>query len=131
MSEIRRETIKNMNQKGYQKLNVYNEANKLVLDVYRITVRFPKSELFGLISQMRRCAISVVANIIEGQARNTKKEFRQFLYIANGSLAELEYYLELSLALEYIPLKEYNDLEQQRIVAGSLLGGLIKSIKLS
>ncbi len=67
--------------KGYKKLKVYREAHKLALDVYSITAKFPKSEIFGLVSQMRRAAVSVVANILEGQARATRKEFKQFLSI--------------------------------------------------
>lgn len=116
-------------QKGYKKLKVYGEAHKLTLEVYRITAKFPKEELFGLVSQMRRCSISVVANIIEGQARATKKDFKHFLIIANSSLVELEYYLELSLELEYISRFEYEKVEAQRFISGSLLGGFIRHFK--
>jgi four helix bundle protein len=118
-----------MSNKGYKKLKVYQEAHKLVLDVYLITKKFPKAEIFGLISQMRRTAISVVANILEGQARLSKKEFRHFLSVANGSLVELEYYFELALNLGYITKDEYEKLENQRILVGSLLGGFIRYLK--
>ncbi len=101
----------------------------MVKEIYLATSKFPNSELFGLISQMRRCAVSVTANIIEGQARSSKKEFKQFLYIANGSLAELEYYLELSLDLGYITKEEFEKLDSRRMVAGSLLGGLLRYFK--
>lgn len=117
-----------MENKGYKKLRVYEEAHKLVKDVYLVTDKFPKSELFGLTSQMRRSAVSVVANILEGQARSSRKEFRQFLNIANGSLVELEYYLELALDLKYLSEEQYLELENQRHSAGLLLGGLIKHI---
>ena len=100
-----------------------------MLNVYLITNKFPKSELFGLISQMRRAAVSIVANILEGQARLSRKEFKQFLSIANGSLVELEYYFELSLELGYIDKSEYEKLENQRALTGSLLGGFIKYLK--
>ncbi len=116
-------------EKGYKKLKVYQEAHKLVLEIYNITMDFPKSELFGLISQMRRSAVSIVANILEGQARISKKEFKQFLSIANGSLVELEYYLELSCELGYITKQQYENLEKQRILVGSLLGGLLRYLK--
>lgn len=99
-----------------------------MLEAYAATEKYPKSELFGLVSQMRRAAVSVVANIIEGHARFSKKEFRQFLFLANGSLVELEYYIELSLDLRYINKTEYEKLESQRVLAGSLLGGLIRAI---
>lgn len=118
-----------MNEKGYKKLKVYHETHLLVKLVYQATGTFPRSEVFGLVSQMRRAAVSVAANIIEGQARASKKEFKQFLFIANGSLAELEYYFELSLDLGYISTSEYEGLEDQRSNAGRLLGGLIKHLK--
>ena len=114
--------------KGYKKLKVYTEANKLVILVYRATDKFPKTELFGLISQMRRAAVSVVANVLEGHARKSKKEFRQFLSIANGSLVEVEYYIELSLELGYISNDLFNEMESQRELVGALLGGFIKHL---
>ena len=113
-------------QKGYKKLKVWEESHRLVTLVYKNTKNFPKEEYFGLVSQMRRAAISVVANIIEGQAR-MKNEFYRFLMISNGSLAELEYYLQLSLDLKYISINDYKVLENQRYLVGRLLGGLIKS----
>lgn len=73
-----------------------------MLEIYKITVRFPKSELYGLVSQIRRSAVSVTANIVEGQSRQTRKEFIQFLHISKGSLVELEYFFELVLDLNYI-----------------------------
>ncbi len=112
--------------KGYKKLKAYEQAHRLVMDVYAVTATFPKSELFGLISQMRRAAVSVVANIIEGQARASKNEFRHFLSVANGSLVEVEYYLELARDLQYISAAEYEKLEQQRHQTGLLVGGLRK-----
>jgi four helix bundle protein len=115
------------NIKGYKKLRVYEEGNKLVISVYAATAKFPKHETFGLVSQMRRAVVSVVANIIEGYVRGSR-EFRQFLVIANGSLAELEYYLDLSLELGYLDKKEYADLLSRKTAAGSMLGGLVKSI---
>lgn len=116
-------------EKGYRKLRVYQEGHKLAKEIYLVTDSFPKSEMFGLVSQMRRSSVSVVANILEGQARNSKKEFKQFLSIANGSLVELEYYLELSLDLKYIDRNQYDALENQRYVTGSLIGGLMKHLK--
>ena len=84
-----------MNEKGYHGLKAYQEGHKLVKEVYIITEKFPRAEIFGLVSQMRRSAVSVVANLIEGHARGSQKEFRRFLFIANGSLVETEYYLRL------------------------------------
>lgn len=119
-----------MNNKGYQELQVYQEAHTLVLLVYKSTRGFPKHELFGLISQMRRAASSVPANILEGYGRRSRKEFRRFLMIAQGSLTELEYYLELSRDLEYLSDKDYSVLEEQRRKVGALLGGFIRSFEI-
>lgn len=115
--------------KGYRNLKAYREAHKLVKEIYLVTEKFPKTEIFGLVSQMRRSAVSIVANLIEGHARGSQKEFKHFLFIANGSLVELEYYLELSLELRYVSDGEYERLEKQRRAAGSLLGGLIRHFK--
>ena len=118
-----------MENKGYKKLRVYEEAHRLTKEVYKATEKFPRSELFGLISQMRRCAVSTTANIVEGQTRKSKKDFQHFLSIANGSLVELEYYFELSLDLGYLMKDQYETLEHQRIIVGSLLGGFLRHLK--
>lgn len=114
---------------GYKKLHVWKEAHELTLLIYKITKNFPKDETFALTSQIRRAAVSIVANIVEGQARASKKEFLQFLYISNGSLVEVEYYIELSRDLGYISTEKYLLLNQKRIIVGNLLHGLIKSLK--
>ncbi len=88
-------------------LEVWKVAHQLTLEVYKITSNFPKSEQFGLISQVRRSASSVPTNIIEGQARQYKKEFVQFLYISKGSLEETNYHLFLSKELGYIKEEDY------------------------
>lgn len=74
----------------YKNLNAWNEGRKLVKEIYLLTAKFPADERFGLISQMRRAAISVISNIAEGAGRRTNGEYRQFLGIANGSVFELE-----------------------------------------
>lgn len=112
---------------GYKKLHVWQEAHALVLMVYKETKRFPRDELFGLTSQLRRSVVSVAANIIEGQARSSRKEFLQFLYVANGSLVETEYYIELAKDLHYIEEKDFLLLQEKRIIVGNLLRGLIRS----
>lgn len=113
--------------RGYKKLKVYEEGHKLVKLVYRIIEKFPRSEQFGLTSQMKRAAVSVVANVVEGYVRGSR-EFKQFLIMANGSLAELEYYIDLSLDLGYINREEHGELVDQKVKTGLLLGGLIKSM---
>lgn len=115
--------------KGYKKLKVWQEAHKLVLLIYRITKKFPKEELFSLTNQIRRAAVSIPANIVEGYARASKKEFMQFLSIARGSLAEVEYYLELAKDLDYVTDEEWKQLFELHHFTGALLSGLMKSLR--
>lgn len=114
---------------GYKKLNVYIKANELTLLVYRITKKFPREELFGLISQIRRGAVSIPANIVEGYGRRTAADKLQFYYIARGSLNELEYYIDLSSDLGYLTEADCASLQSLRNDVGRLLNGFIKSIK--
>ena len=87
----------------HKDLDVWKIGIELIKQVYEITNLFPNEETYGLISQMRRSAISIPSNISEGAARNSKKEFIQFLYISLGSLAELETQMVISTELGYIP----------------------------
>ncbi len=115
---------------AYKNLTAYIKANELTLSVYKVTKRFPKDELFGLVSQMRRCAVSVMANIVEGYGRRTAKDKLQFCYISRGSLNELECYIDLSFQLEYISQTEHELLMGKKDEAGKLLAGFIKSLSL-
>ncbi len=115
--------------KGYKKLRVWEEAHKLVLLVYKVTEKFPREELFGLTPQIRRAVVSIAANIVEGHVKHSKKEFLHHLDFANGSLVEVEYYFELALDLGYITKEQYQDSEQERVIVGNLLHGLIRSLK--
>ena len=80
---------------GYKGLKIYKKSDDMVLLIYKYTKQFPKSELFGLTSQIRRAAVSIVANIVEGWARNSNKDKVRFLYMSRGSLTEVEYYIDL------------------------------------
>ena len=115
-------------EKGFRKLLVWQRAHQLVLLVYKFTGLFPKSELFGLTSQIRRAAVSVPANIAEGYAAGGKGQFARFLNIAQGSLAEVEYYLILSMDLDYITAVQYQESETLRGEIGFLLHRLIQSL---
>ncbi len=86
---------------SFQELEVWREAHNLVLNIYKITAEFPKSELFGLVSQMRRAAVSVPANIAEGFKRTGHLDKLRFYNIAEASLEELKYYIILSSDLGY------------------------------
>lgn len=115
---------------GYKNLRVWQEARKLVLDVYSLTSDFPSDELFGLTSQLRRAAVSVVANITEGYERQHLKEYIQFLYNSNGSLAEVEVFLGLSRDLNYCLEGKFKEIyDQQRKVAAMLNSMINKLLK--
>ena len=91
------------------------------------TAGFPKEELYGIVSQIRRAVVSVSLNIAEGQGRRSRKEFHQFLSIARGSLCEVEALLMFANDLEYINGDDYLRFEEKRSEIGKMLNGLIKS----
>ena len=113
----------------WKDLKVWEKAHNLVLEVYRITSRFPKEELYALTTQLRRSSASVAANIVEGQSRNTTKEYLQFLYNARGSLEETRYHLLLAKDLEYLTIDKYMPLENQYEEISKMLNSLISRIK--
>ncbi len=112
----------------YHKLVAYKEADAFLKKVYGATACFPKSEMYNLTSQFRRAALSVVLNIVEGQARGSKADMRRFLFISRGSLAECAYLLEFSREIGYIDASKYEELESQRRKAGYLLQRLVDSL---
>lgn len=109
----------------HKKLDVWKYSMDLVVHVYKITSNFPKSKVYGLTSQMRRCAVSVPSNIAEGAARNSNKEYNRFLAIALGSLSELETQLLIAERLEYT---EGSTVFEELIKVRKLLIGLKKYI---
>lgn len=96
---------------SHKRFIAWQESHRLVLAVYKATESFPRHELYGLTSQARRAAFSAAANIVEGAARKGRNEFRHFLDIALGSLSELEYALEVALALQYLKPEVHKALE--------------------
>lgn len=112
---------------GYKNLIAWQKADELAITVYALTQKFPKSEIFGITSQLRRAALSVPANIIEGYARNNKKEFHRFLSIALGSLAEVDYFLEFSFKQELIELPSFNKVIDLKEECGRIIWKLYKS----
>jgi len=115
-----------MNRSEYYNLDVWIESRLLSVKIYNLTKNFPKEEQFGLTSQIRRCSISVPSNIAEGCGRNTPKDTIRFLYIARGSLYELETQLFLSSDLGFIKKSELDDVLEHIVVCKKLINGFIK-----
>ena len=113
----------------WRELEVWKKAHKLVLEIYKLTSSFPSAEKYGLIDQLRRASYSIPANIVEGQSRNTTKEYLTFLYNARGSIEEIRYFLFLSKELDYINDDIYQKFESEYAFVSKMLNGLIKSLK--
>lgn len=96
--------------RDYTKIKAWQLTDELAILIYKTTEKFPKSEVWGLTSQMRRAAVSVPANIVEGSARKNKKEYLQFLYIAISSLTELSYYIRFTKELGYLGIEDCEEL---------------------
>ncbi len=111
-----------------KKLIVWQKSHELVLKVYLVSQKFPPDEQFGLTSQIRRAAISIPSNIVEGKGRGTQKDFKRFLLIARGSLEEVKYQLLLAKELSYIDDKTYAETVDLAMEVGKLLAGLIKTL---
>lgn len=116
--------------KKIEDVPVWIKAQELAVEVYKIARKFPKSEEFGLMSQVKRSSSSVPANISEGFYRNTNKELIQYLYTARGSLGETISHMNLAMRLEYISNKDYEILKSRGDEIGKQLNGWIKSLKL-
>jgi four helix bundle protein len=113
---------------SYKDLIVYQKAYKLALDIYRITKNYPKEEIYGLVSQMRRSSVSIPCNIAEGYRRGHRKEYIQFLHMAHGSCGELETLLSLSYDLAMIDRDTFVKLYPMQEEISRLLRGLIISL---
>lgn len=102
---------------------------ELIEDIYKITSRFPKEEIYGIVSQMRRASISIASNIAEGCARKGSQERVQFLMIARGSLSELDAQLDISTRLDFIKKDDYEKINDKLEQISRMLQGLINSCK--
>jgi four helix bundle protein len=113
--------------RDHTKLRAFELAEKLAVLVYQETARFPRAEQFGLVSQMRRAAVSGASNIVEGCARETHTEYLRFLIIAYGSVRELQYQASLAERLGF--LRKESEVASLSIETGKVLNGLIRSLK--
>ena len=116
-------------EKPHKRLDVWQQSMKLAKAIYVTTTNFPSEEKFGLVSQMRRAAVSIPCNIAEGAARQGKKEFRNFLSIAQGSLSELDTQLELAVMLDYLSRENHLEIGAQLLRIDKMLTGLIRKVK--
>ena len=115
--------------RDYRKLRAFHLADEIALTVYEATKKFPKEEMYGLTSQIRRAAVSVSSNIVEGCSRDGEADYLRFLHIAFGSLRELHYQLNLSMRLGFLSDDKSSLLFQKLIEAEKVLNGLIRSIR--
>ncbi|SMD33960.1 four helix bundle protein [Reichenbachiella faecimaris] len=113
----------------YQDLQVWKKSMDLVEEVYAVVKSFPNDEKFGLISQIRRCAVSIPSNIAEGSGRTSKKEFAHFLSIATGSLFELNTQIQISTRIGYLKNEKQEVLTQNIDEIHRMLFGLMTSLK--
>src|SRR5262245_298514 len=114
---------------SYRELLVWQKAMELALLVYRLTEGFPRREVYGLAAQIRRSGVSVPSNIAEGYGRGSRKEYLQFLSIAQGSLKELETQIILSERLSYATPAQASRLLSETEAIGKMLGSLIRSLR--
>src|ERR1035441_9326056 len=115
--------------RDYTKIEAWKLADDLTVLIYQITTAFPKEELYGLTSQLRRAASSVPANIAEGSARGTQKDYLHFLYIARASLTEAHYFIHLSKRLGYVRDDKHSELESLFRRTFACLIGLISAVE--
>lgn len=114
--------------KNFRDLDVWQLAMEIIIDIYDVTKTFPKDEVYGLVSQMRRAAVSIASNIAEGFNRYHNKEYRQFMYIALGSCAELETHIEVSILLKYINQLVRDKISEKLDHESRMLRNLIKRL---
>ena len=112
----------------YQELIAWQKAMDLVTRICEVTVSFPQKEMFGLINQLRRAAVSIPSNIAEGQGRQTTKDFMRYLSIARGSLQEMETQVILAARLKYIAEREKVELLEKSAETSRLMSGLSRSL---
>ncbi len=115
--------------KPHKKLDVWKESIEFAVTIYNLVKKFPSNEEFGLTSQLKRAAVSIPGNIAEGAARNSKREFVQFLYIARGSMSEVDTHLEIALRLGFIAKEMAASIEPKMTRIDKMLTGLIQFLK--
>lgn len=114
---------------NFKELLVWQKSIDFVTEIYRTTETFPKTEIYGLVSQIRRAAVSIPSNIAEGNSRRSKPDYLQFLKISRGSCAEVETQLIISKNLNFLNESEYLELNERIIEISKMLNGLINALQ--
>src|SRR5688572_9214252 len=115
--------------KDFRQLKVWEKAHLLALEIYKATATFPKEELYGLMSQLRRASVSIPTNIAEGCGRNTDADFARFLQIAMGSASETEYEIILAFDLGFLSKNQFESLQSQAEEVKKMLASFIKTLR--
>ena len=115
-------------EKPHKKLEAWKQSMELVIEIYKATEDFPSQETYGLTNQVRRGTVSIPSNIAEGAARQTKKEFTNFLHIAQGSLSELDTQIEIASRLGYVDVKSRKSLDEKMEPIDKMITGLIRHL---
>ena len=115
--------------RSWKDLKIWQNSHYLVLEIYKILNDFPKTEEYGIKSQLKRAAVSIPTNIVEGHSRNSNKDFLRFIYISRGSLEEVKYLLFLSKELGYIKHQDYVRIEKRLSEISYMLNSFIKYLK--
>jgi len=115
--------------KSFTDLNVWKEGHKLVIEVYQLTKKFPREEIFGLTNQIRRAAVSITSNIAEGFSRSSHKDKVHFYQISLGSTTEVENQIIISRDVGYVSEETFHKIQERLIVVNKLCNGLIKKSK--
>ena len=115
-------------EKPHKKLEAWKQSMDLVIEIYRTTENFPSQEIYGLTHQIRRAAVSIPSNIAEGAARQTKKEFTNYLHMAQGSLSELDTQVELARRLGYLADETWRTLDERMERIDKMITGLIRHL---
>lgn len=115
--------------KDFKQLKIWQKSHQLVIETYKVTAMFPKEEMYGLTSQMRRCSTSIPANIAEGCGRGSDADFARFLQMAMGSASELEYHLLLAHDLGFLENSLYEKLNDELVEIKRMLNSFIQKLK--
>ncbi|MDD2710512.1 MAG: four helix bundle protein [Verrucomicrobiae bacterium] len=117
--------------KTYRDLFAWQKAMSLVTEIYRMTGMFPKEEIYGITSQMRRCAVSIPSNIAEGYGRHSRDDYLRFLQMAMSSLFEIQTQMEIAMNLKYVEKNQFDEVYQSSREIERILAGLIQSVRVS